>query len=555
MGIAHQIELKHAPLAVAYGNVEDTAMNWATDHPKHYIHSSPVDRHPPFHLTAAAPYGIGHGPGPPPNAEKSILEEQKAQAWKAQEALQDSREELLGLRFALRTKRKALTNLRRETGAAEGRVLDQIRQFLQKYGEEVPEQISIDYSSLNTLRDRLGFSEVQYDQDEQMYNDRELRYTQKEADFVEGMTNITSKSDDFRRTDYMPSEIDELTRFANGPDTTKMSLAKMARPPPRTTTSDPPVSGLAGNNISTVHSAGAEHVLRRAETSIMSLPDLSPALESYPNPGPSVCSDSALSQMPWLDARKRIDLWFWDSLQCSALQRAMLRQYVSRDDLDESDWWSLVEAHWVSGPCGVSQVDAHEEFHDRSNSTPRQSFGLMDTVEQPHSSKVLFDLERHSSSTVEQPQLIGGTDHDVSTIGPTTPRSSKADYTRSSYSEQDLQGQSNDKVPKGAAHLNYFKSDSTSPCGNPAVADQDQNLQSNINGSTEKSGVLEGHASGQQFDPESPHSMPSSDLSGISSTSPPISRIYERPKSDSYYFSSAAGPIRPISTYNTSGLE
>jgi hypothetical protein len=75
-----------------------------------------------------------------------------------------------------------------------------------------------DYHQVRILRDRLGFSEAQYDEEEQKYNGLEYEYTQKEGSFIDTMVSGIPPPPPSVDRYHHNRETEDLTKFADGPN-------------------------------------------------------------------------------------------------------------------------------------------------------------------------------------------------------------------------------------------------------------------------------------------------------------------------------------------------
>ncbi|KAF2868231.1 hypothetical protein BDV95DRAFT_610199 [Massariosphaeria phaeospora] len=263
----------------------------------------------------------------------------------AQQQLQDAREELLGMRFALRARRTALTGLRQSAGAAEGALLSHLRNIFRAQGIPMQEDLEKDYKSLVAMRNKLGASDVEYDEAEQKYNREEWRYTQKEGDFVESLADDGPSFEGSQRTKERLVEAESLTRFATGNEETQSravedsaaqreisAILELAR-----SASLPELQRSIGNIQSTKHDVSSMETSRLVPAS---LPDLTPKMDlGYRRRTPSFSnSESALSQSRrvWPEMAQRIESWVLDTVQSSPLKHERLRYDPSQKGLTNS---------------------------------------------------------------------------------------------------------------------------------------------------------------------------------------------------------------------------
>jgi hypothetical protein len=297
------------------------------------------------------------------------------QATRAQEDLQDGREELLGLRFALRAQRKELSNIRQQTGMLEGVVYNQLSQLLREHGVLFPRQLEDAHERLGALRDRLGFSEVEYDQDEQRYNGLEFKYTQKEGNFIEMLSTTGRAPSMSQNIGKQMIETEYLTRHAGGArddsdifgedqprnyeptlsiETSSDSLARK----------DSPAQGLPTDNL-----LRARLVLMKVQPHSYSGRDSSTQKTVLP-----ALSESALPQarLDWPATIKRIDSWLrtTPAVCCSRVQKSPLKSFLSQERREDPSWWKLFVKHWNSDPEeNVDLIDL-ENYSLTSRETP-----------------------------------------------------------------------------------------------------------------------------------------------------------------------------------------
>lgn len=361
------------------------------------------------------PPGLLSPPRPPPNDSQEFNRQEVQEAARAQEEMQDTREELLGVRFALRTRRKQLSDLRRKTGIVAGSVFDQLRQLLREHGIPVPEKLESDYHDLGALRDHLGSSEVEYDQDEQKYNGLEYKYTQREGTFIEAiMSNGTLPR---KVTDAeQRAETEALTSFAYGPkENIKIpsysdfgsSIQEYLETPPAAVSRTEPWRMIECKDP--VRQEDCRINMPLSSFTASSLPQLSPSRHrTFQLEAPSApYSENALSnaRLSWPDTLKRIDSWILDMTRCSKVQKAILKTFLFREVSDDPSWWRLVEKHWnsvnydnispvmgadcVSTSCGIAG--------GRNSTTPVSSFPqrpLKDDSSEPLYPKLISPSDR-----------------------------------------------------------------------------------------------------------------------------------------------------------------
>lgn len=128
---------------------------------------------------------------------RELSEEKRAREFSEIEEQQDklmaTGEDLMGRRFQMQMDRKKICELRKETGAREGSVMNQLRTFLHKQDFVLPREIEETLEHIDALRDQLGVLEAEYDDSEQDYTMKEVDYNGKEMDFVDKLKSFHSR--------------------------------------------------------------------------------------------------------------------------------------------------------------------------------------------------------------------------------------------------------------------------------------------------------------------------------------------------------------------------
>ncbi|KAF2114164.1 hypothetical protein BDV96DRAFT_647642 [Lophiotrema nucula] len=305
------------------------------------------------------------------------------------EDIRDARDELLGLRFSLRSQRERVRKVRHKAGEEEGVLVDKLRHLLTGAGSKFPEEIEETLGHLVALRDELGNVEDDYDKSEEKYDLLEWEHTQKEVDFLNDLAGNQSSTSARPPTGEKTTETRDLTRHTLGPelplgvaydtsatfpaspihDFLEESLSDdiLSDPPPdvselmtpifeeervefmiRQTPSTQryPLEPIAGP------SQAKDTLFTISPDPTTSNVSLQPELR--PNGSSSELHTSnrelrALSQFSQLlsmkevtsevsATRRRVDSWVMETLLDSTQQRVMLKEAIPQDGLDNEAW-------------------------------------------------------------------------------------------------------------------------------------------------------------------------------------------------------------------------
>ncbi|EUC26972.1 hypothetical protein COCCADRAFT_10287 [Bipolaris zeicola 26-R-13] len=132
-----------------------------------------------------------------PSREFSEIERQH-------EALVIEREDLMGSRFQMQRDRQKISEAREKTGSQEELVINQLRIFLHKQDITLPQDIVETFELIDAFRDKLGSLEAEYDDTEQNYTLKELRYLRKESEFIDKLKNVRADSSPVAGTEKIP---------------------------------------------------------------------------------------------------------------------------------------------------------------------------------------------------------------------------------------------------------------------------------------------------------------------------------------------------------------
>ncbi|KAF2267693.1 hypothetical protein CC78DRAFT_541339 [Lojkania enalia] len=306
-----------------------------------------------------------------------------------EEELRDSRDNLLGSRFELKTRRTAFRELRRKEGVEVGIVVDHVRRLLLEIGREIPQYLENAFNQLLSLRDQLGIVEDEYEQLEEAYNMQEWEYTEKEVAFIENIMGDGPSSRALSAAEERNNEMENLTRYAFGIEEAKEGSNLE---PPRT----PQVNRSVSADAFITHSQpyiGSPHIPPSVWPHVPSLPHQSPQLQlprdDYPprqygekplvhafqnwpeaeksmhtwsmavNPSRESVERTTIGTLPGrLGTKRHIDKWSLDVVACSNFEKSHLKNWVPQDGLDDEHWWQLIKNHWDSDSADSYFPDA-----------------------------------------------------------------------------------------------------------------------------------------------------------------------------------------------------
>lgn len=266
-----------------------------------------------------------------------------------QEALQYTRDRLVGSRYRLRTKREELRITREKAAIQTGVSHDLVRIYLLENDIKLPDKIQTAMLNAEQLRDTLGTEEVEYEEMEEAYNKDEWTYSQEEEDFVE---NLVDASTDGRQYDRgTAGEVAE--EYIHMPASFSGHMSASA--------------GIAGAGS---HFEAPELSSSDFQPSFLRQPLLEQAEElsmiQYPNRTmvwPDYASDQGAWELKtpleqyvedtshpgrhkWQDVSERINTWLWKVLESSKFEQQRLRSLSPENDMNEADWWELVRETW-----------------------------------------------------------------------------------------------------------------------------------------------------------------------------------------------------------------
>lgn len=328
------------------------------------------------------------GPGPYSGHAQRIEDEQ--------EDLRDARDDLVGHRFRLQSKRRELRILRETSSTRSGTAYSLIQQHLFKSGIELPSDIKEVLDEADELRNRFGMMENEYEKAEEDYNLEEWKYTQKETAFVENLPgNEPLSYQPFQRV-FSEAGPAELTQFAIG----SSDVPIVQRPVAASQSSD---LGLLTTEIET-------DLCGVSELSILNIP---PLRESSPIKGsrktepplrtishtvksrPHSEADIDRARSNWSVTRKRIEEWLLGTLLGSTLQTTRLKEMLPQSPEDSETLRDLIIQHWDSDSPEISVFHTGETTISQSGGT--RTNNVLDTVtETPPPADIPFEYPRRS---------------------------------------------------------------------------------------------------------------------------------------------------------------
>ena len=385
-----------------------------------------------------------------------------------QEALRDARDDLVGSRFRLRTKRQELRATEEATASRMRSTFDLMRTLLLKQGLNVPEEVHSAWADVDTMRDTLGEQEVGYEQAEKDYNLEEWQYTEKERDFLEHISRDTPLSEapvaKFPPPDFSGRPIE----FPY----TSMEVGAISTTPEQSI-SFPTIVDFRAPVGTQFDDLEIEQLSRST-----SAQPTTKVGSDIPHIDQAYCdSPSSLKTSKWSKIRQMIDDWMLGCLESSPLQRRWLESLVPEMNLNDEQRWILIKQHWrtdsphdstyhtgdttIHGSTiseAISVDDDQNSFYDDSLVTDSDTgpssihpllpddrvAGTLASFDNPSKIKtsdlerhVKFQLETESSKSVStQPTVMHlssshGEDH--SSLAPESFQSSTATDSRVSY--------------------------------------------------------------------------------------------------------------------------
>lgn len=287
-----------------------------------------------------------------------------------QEDLRDARDDLVGHRFRLHSKRRELRFLRETSSTRSGMAYSLIQQYLFKSGIELPVDIKEVLDEADELRNQFGTMENEYEKAEEDYNLEEWKYTQKETAFVENLPgNEPLSYQPFQRV-FSEAGPAELTQFAIGSSDVPVIQLPVA------------ASQSSGSSLLTAESEkGLCDVGKLSTLDVRSLLESSPikgSRETEPPLGnishtvksrPHSESDIDQARSNWSVTRKRIEEWLLGTLLGSTLQTTRLKEMLPQSPVDRDTLRDLIIQHWDSDSPEVSVFHTGETTISQSGGT------------------------------------------------------------------------------------------------------------------------------------------------------------------------------------------
>ncbi|KAF7578583.1 hypothetical protein PtrM4_028230 [Pyrenophora tritici-repentis] len=253
-----------------------------------------------------------------------------------QDELRDARDDLVGSRSRLHTKRRELRESREKVDTQIATALDRTTRFLAENSIELPDDIKEAISKANSMREGLIQSESELEHEEEIYNLEEWRYTQKETQFVDDLPGqrpaLHASSLPIPLLEMRNVDTETITQFSSGPPepTYLPAHLDLTGPTLATTTSQYNRSQMSLNATNknphhTVVEAGevAQASRRRRDTTLEQ------------------------DRVSWSVTHSRIDDWLFEILSESKLEKTLLKEILLHAAFGEKRWWHLVEENWT----------------------------------------------------------------------------------------------------------------------------------------------------------------------------------------------------------------
>lgn len=304
--------------------------------------------------------GATFDPPPPPPPPRAIAAKRHplsvrnpAVIEQRHEDLQDEREDLMGTRFRLQSIRKQVRGVREDTGIKEGIFIRRLRGFLLEQGLDVPPDVSSDLDEVYAAREKLGSLEAEYDELEETYHYKEMRYTQNEGKFIDDLIADGAGTPTRTHPDASATRAHGLTSFALGsPDgwnTQRSSIAGSKGFGVPTEHVIPPEqrnSGIAQNSsvIQPAHSGQSDQGTQRLPQKLNERRHTD-------------------SQHEWEDTRKRINEWLLRMISESTFQQAQLKAWDATSNMDTKVWWERGKRAWSLVSPGPTQAQMRKSTY------------------------------------------------------------------------------------------------------------------------------------------------------------------------------------------------
>jgi hypothetical protein len=279
----------------------------------------------------------------------------------SQEDLRDARDDLVGSRFRLRTKRQELNIVREKTVTRIGAAFDSMRRYFLLKGLDIPDDLQSVLVEVDSLRDALGEKEIDYEQAEKDYDLEEWQYTETEKQFIESLSRSTPLSvnaippnnvtADLTRHSFGDPDVLATPNLLNEPNLwphlvddsisedilleEKHKEDTVGQCKRAASTKDASVMSYKWSKLTENFSNLQAHT--PSSTQQLAQPD-----ESFGN------KDHVSVHNKWLRAREYLDAWMLEVLKASSLQRKWLELLVPKGSASEEEWLKLVTQHWSS---------------------------------------------------------------------------------------------------------------------------------------------------------------------------------------------------------------
>lgn len=348
--------------------------------------ASPFTLQPPFH----------HSPNSRSHEASLQYEQLLDRIEDTHEELRDARDELVGSRFRLRTKRRELGAAHIKTVTQAGVGIDLLKRYLLDNNTQLPENIASVLSEVDELRDSLGKLEVEYEEAEEKYTLEEWRYTQKESKFVENLNadGLLDNASTNLSVNHVRTESSRQLVFGPlDPTTTAVTT-----PHPICTPQNFPDALKGSSDSSMLRDFEAEQPLTPVRRDPI---PISQDVEHSPSPlQPNLEQGLPSRRLSWSDTFEHINSWLWKTLESSSLERQRLNGMLVINNLSDDAMLNLVQKHWDSD---ISRGDV---FH--TGDTTKSPEDTSDTTSVSPMTKLLenFALERSDVKTASALPLL-----------------------------------------------------------------------------------------------------------------------------------------------------
>lgn len=298
-----------------------------------------------------------------------------------QEDLRDARDDLVGSRFRLHTKRTAFQKHRRQTFEKEGEAHKLIKQLLFQHNITLSHEIQEALKDAAILRDTLADLEADLDDTEEKYNLQEWQYSQAETSLVEELPGAVplslSNALPVPLLEAQKPDLGLLTSFSSGPVDLWQTVGN-----PKDIVSAPNI--LISPIESEGQRQGHDYITGNLPKIGVNMPTKqgnSTFSDISSNVAVPVIVPSRLSiendlqdmQINWSYTRKRIDAWLFDILSDSKAQWSLLKRLRPQKNLDDKTWWDLVKHTWFSDTSTVPIARTGDTTISHADASQRKS--------------------------------------------------------------------------------------------------------------------------------------------------------------------------------------